>query len=442
MEINPNLSSGSLRSDASPAEVRNWRVGQVLSAVATSADRGGHADLRIGGQTYQAQVPFSVRPGDRMLLEVVRSGTTPLLRPVGAERSPDPAQAALRSALPRQGPLPPLLANLAQLASARRSPPLPSPVLDAARMVFQQFSTARETGTADGLRRAMGNAGTTLESKLALAASGRAAAGALGADFKAGLLRIREAVTQELRLSPPAPRSPAQAQAPVRAADVRTMPLATAATPTSQTAPATQGTGAPTQPAPAAASGAARTVPPLLPPLAANQPQAQSRAAPFPALLEPIRMLHGLLQQVESSLARLQLNQLASQGTDGDQRQVWLLELPVRRDQAVDVLHLRIERETENDGANRTGTGWTVRLAFDLDGLGPVQARVGLHSGLVSTAFWSERAATNDLLQRHLNELRQQLLAAGLDVGSMSCQVGQPQPPSPPPSSGILDEQA
>lgn len=455
MEINPSLRPGALRTDASPAEVRNWRVGQVLNAVATSADRGGRADLRIGAQTYQAQVPFTVKPGDRMSLEVIRTGTIPLLRPLGAERSPDPVQAALRTALPRQAPLPPLLANLAQLADHRQAPALPAPVVAAARALFQGLATPRQAGDSEGLRRALQNAGTQLEAKLAQTATGKPPGGSIAEDLKAGLLRLREVAAQAVRLPTAAPggtTTPAQtpghtpvpgpAQTPLRGPEVRTMPLST---PSGAGNPPQVTVTTATQRAPIA-SAEGRPVPPLLPPLSGNQPHAQSRAAPLPLLLDPGKLLQGLLQQVESSLARLQLHQLASQPTEGEQRQVWLLELPVRRDQNVDVLHLRIERENgDQDGeAGPNKTGWTVKLAFDLDGLGPVQARVGLHHGLVSTAFWSERRDTHSLFQQHLSELRRQLVEAGLDVGAMSCQVGQPaQPPGPqPPRSGIVDEQA
>lgn len=448
MEINPNFKPGNLRPDATPAEVRNWRVGQVLSAVATSADRGGQADLRIGAQTYQAQVPFTVRPGDRMLLEVIRSGTTPLLRPLGAERSPDPVQAALRSALPRQAPLPPLLANLAQLADRRITSPVAAPVREVARVVFETLATDRQTGTADGLRRAIRDAGTQLEAKLGQLAAGKTPVAGVGDDFKAGLLRLREAAAQALRLPPPSTHTSPNAAAAQRGPEVRTMPLADAATRAPAASPPAGSSAPNASQAPVAApspGATARAAAALLPPLLATQPQPQGRAAPFPLLLEPTKLLQGLLQQVDSSLARLQLHQLASQPADGDQRQVWLLELPVRRDQQVDLWHLRIEREGADDGdeSRRSGTGWTVKLAFDLDGLGPVQARVGLHGGLVSTAFWTERPGTQMLFQRHLEELRRQLQAAGLDVGGMSCQVGQPQPPAePPPRSGILDEKA
>ncbi len=456
MEItpNPNLRAGSLPADASPAEVRNWRVGQVLSAVATNADRSGSADLRIGGQTYRAQVPFTVQSGDRMLLEVIRTGDTPLLRPLGAERSPDPVQAALRAALPRQGPLTPLLANLVQLAKSQDAPPLHPLVLQAARTLFQRLATTSQVSTADGLRRAAANAGTQLEAKLAQAASGRTPAAPIGDDFKAGLLRLRQAAEQSLRTStPPAPsKTPQQGAAPAaRAPEVRTLPVAA---PTNQ--PAAGKNGAPTSiaagtsnpPAAAAIASTVRVVAPLLPPLSESQPQPQGRAAPFPALLEPAKFLQGLLQQVESSLARLQLNQLASQHTDGDQRQVWLLELPVRRDQTtLDLLHLRIEQENDTGSGTarrQQGGGWTVQVALDLDGLGPVQARIGLRNGQVSTAFQTEREGTSELFRLHLDELRTQLEVAGLDVAAMSCQVGQTPPPSTPPgrTSGLVDEQA
>lgn len=448
MEINPNLKPGGLRADANPAEVRNWRVGQVLNAVATGAERAGSAPLRIGGQTFQAQVPFPVQPGDRLLLEVVRTGTVPLLRPVGTATRPDAIQAALRAALPQQGGLPPLLANIAQLATARDAPPLAPAVLDAARKLLQRLPSDRQAGTAEGLRRAVDGAGTRLEAKLAQAATGRSPATPIGDDFKAGLLRLREALNQALRSPPPPTAARAAATAP--APEVRTQGLPPATAPTTTSAhpagPAPAHNNPSSANVPTNAAATSRGVAPLLPPLTANQPQAQARAMPFPLTLEPNKWLHGLTQQVESALARVQLNQLATQPADGEQRQVWLLELPLRRDNGVDVLHLRIEREpehTDSPGA-RSGNGWTVRLAFDLEGLGPVQSRVGLHGGLVSSAFWAERPETAELLQRHLGTLREQLEAAGLDVAGLTAQLGRPQAPDPgpAPASGIVDERA
>jgi len=423
MEIPPDLKFGGLRLPGSAAELRNWRVGQVLSAVATGRDRAGFAPLRIGVQTYTAQVPFPVRSGDRLVLEVLRTGTTPLLRPVDAPRSPDPVQAALRAALPRQAGQPPVLATLAALAGAREIPTLPTPVLQAARQVFATLLDAREVRLPGRLRQAMGDAGTLLESRLARQTRDGPPAG-VDRDLKAGLLRLYRALAAGPAPGPrtPSPPGPVPAPSPINAAPPRTA------------------AGAPPQPP---NSTAARPTPPLLPPLADVRPQPQARAAAPLLSVEALpRLLGALLQDVEGALARVQLQQLASQASEGEQRHVWLLEVPIRRDGVADVWQFRIQRDAEDGSEDADGGGWTLELAFDLDGLGPVRARMQLQAGHISTRFWAEWAATAGLFRGALHELRTMLEAAGVPIGTLVCHNGTPPAGGRCDSAGLLDERA
>ncbi len=74
-----------------------------------------------------------------------------------------------------------------------------------------------------------------------------------------------------------------------------------------------------------------------------------------------------------------------------------------------------------------------MNLAFDLPGLGPVQARVAVLGEQVSTTFWAEQASTTQAFDSHLETLRQNLQQAGLGIGELVCRTGQaPQPPAGP----------
>ncbi|WP_158675253.1 flagellar hook-length control protein FliK [Thiohalobacter thiocyanaticus] len=155
----------------------------------------------------------------------------------------------------------------------------------------------------------------------------------------------------------------------------------------------------------------------------------------------------GLLQQVESALSRVKLNQLASLPQERQQLPEWLVELPVRRgEDAIDVWSLRIRREGGRGGEDATGgrPGWTVLLAFDLPGLGPVQARVSLNGERdISTRFLSEQGEPLRRLTEHLPRLRARLEQSGLVVNELDVKRGRlREPPASAPTGPILDDRA
>ncbi|MCW9058300.1 MAG: flagellar hook-length control protein FliK [Gammaproteobacteria bacterium] len=163
------------------------------------------------------------------------------------------------------------------------------------------------------------------------------------------------------------------------------------------------------------------------PPLRGQPPHAQARGVASLQAQLPAPLLRAeLLQQAEASVARLQISQLASLPQSRDTGLEWLLDLPVRRGEETDVWSLGIRRDESRGGRDQEQQGplWTVQLAFDLPGLGPMQARVSLRGEQVSTWFWATREDTMPLLQDHLQELRRELEASGLQVDQLHCLRG------------------
>lgn len=134
-----------------------------------------------------------------------------------------------------------------------------------------------------------------------------------------------------------------------------------------------------------------------------------------------------LLQQTEAALARIQLHQLAALPREGERGLLeWLLEVPIRRGEDIDLWSMRVfsEHRQQQHETPQQAPNWSVQLAFDLPGLGPMQAQVQLAGEQVSTRFWTEHQDTLPLLRGHMHELRQALSEAGLDVGELECQPG------------------
>jgi hypothetical protein len=167
---------------------------------------------------------------------------------------------------------------------------------------------------------------------------------------------------------------------------------------------------------------------------------------PQPAIQSSVEMLRGvvefradLLQQTEAALARIQLHQLAALPREGERGLLeWLFEIPVRRGEDTDLWSMRFFSEQRQQQESRQrAAGWSVQLAFDLPGLGPVQAQIQLSGEQVSTRFWAENRDTLPLLRAHLDELRRALNEVGLDVGELDCVPG-PRPRDRSTSSQAL----
>ena len=120
----------------------------------------------------------------------------------------------------------------------------------------------------------------------------------------------------------------------------------------------------------------------------------------------------------------------------------WLFDIPVRRGEDIDFWSGRLYRESEGrDGKReRAAASWNVQLAFDLPGLGPVQAQITLLGERVSTRFRVERPDTVPLFRQHLHELRRALLDAGVQVGDIDCRQGVIPPESQRPTNPLINE--
>ena len=143
--------------------------------------------------------------------------------------------------------------------------------------------------------------------------------------------------------------------------------------------------------------------------------------------------LETLLKLAAAAVSRLQTHQLSSLAQsqltpEGNLLTTWQLELPMRNQQDVVPLQVKLQRE-ESGAENRKEQKevlWRIDLAFDLDPLGPLQVQAQLLRGSLSSQLWAERADTAQLIDQELDNLRQRLLGAGLEVGELSCRQGMP----------------
>lgn len=173
---------------------------------------------------------------------------------------------------------------------------------------------------------------------------------------------------------------------------------------------------------------------------AENRPSAR-----FSRLDNLTKILTLFLKDADSSLARIQLNQLSQHQIEPEQKQAWLFEIPVRHKESIDLFKFRIEKDQAKNqqSTDEENTGWTVHINFNIEALGQVQCKVNIHQQQVSIIFWTAQQETTTAFQQHLQTLQHELEDAGLVVNHLNCILGQPpEHQNAFTNKGVLDEQA
>ena len=429
-----------------------FQVGQLLEVVVTRMESNmlllmlQNPILDENGQRINLQLKapagYPAQPGQQLTVQVktIENGI-PQLQVVAARSEVLNLATELHGAQQQQRPFPPLYANLAELQnlqSKQQFDSLPALVRERIQAFWRSLPETSQIQKPAGLKQAMGYSGPFLEAALLSIAQGQGHSYP-AIDVQTGLLRLASAIRAQLE-SATVTRSEqsqtsGQALAPNRSTTTAGNPVIN---------PDALKANAPVSVA---------TEKPLTPALTTNDsnpahpqiPQAQARATPAIASLTSDHLLEQLLQQTEGGLARILTQQLHAASQD-PQRPLWLLELPVRHKDGVDVFDLRIQRDAEekHSGAGPAHHTWTVMLAFDLQGLGPVRAQVSLVQDQISTFWWADQASTVDLFHQHLELLQHRITAAGLKVNKLHCQHGIPDttqtPRNVPISNVIVDE--
>ena len=271
------LSSGASREPL----LQHLTPGQILQGTALSENINGRLSLQIGVARLIAQTQLSVRPGQQLTLQVVKTDNLPELRLLTLPSLAELKAAALKSLLPRQQPLPQLLKALTRIVSATTREPLPASVRQQAETTLRQTLSSSDPGFKAQLQKALVNSGLLTEAKLLQGKSNPA-------DFKLNLTRLFRLIHQ---LVP-------EQQLPKILGEGKT---------TTGTAPKN------------------------------NLANHLSDAT--------LRMLVDYLKQIDGGIARIQTHQLSSLPQEDTTRQMWQFELPIRNGQEMDLFHFRINRD-------------------------------------------------------------------------------------------------
>ena len=388
----------------------------------------------------QTKTDLPLVPGQHVLVKVTGDLQKPSLQLVQLSQSPqDMISQTLRQQLPQQQAQPPLLANVnwaakqvsVQTSTMNTAPPpqvavpaplpqsasttaLPSQISQIAKAVIDSLPTSQQLRDPNQLFKAMHLSGQYLEHSLQNIATGQPHFNP-ALDVRSQLLRLAHALRQHTNL-PPTPERPAST------------PSQTSTTPGAAAQLIRESIHNSSQPPPGPAS---RTQ--------TAQPQAASNAS-LAQMTDPKLMADELLQQIDGVLARMQGQQLQSLQAEQQGRQMWMMELPVKHEDGVDLFDLRLQRDGKENEQGEQEQSWSMTLAFDLEGIGPIRVQVGLIAEAITSNFWAELPETRRLFHEHIEHLRSRLNQSGLEVNDLSCQCGIPPEPTEYLESRLLDE--
>lgn len=386
--------------------ISQWQTGKIVEAIAQKPTQTGAIRLNLSGQLIDAKLSQPVPLHQPLKLEILNPGTIAVLRILSNTPGTESLGQAIRSALPQQAPLTPLLTNLNNIVQAAKTPgettqALPREVVEIAHKILNALPSDKTLSNAAGLQQALNQSGLFLEAKISrslLQTQGYPIQTPLNlaTDFKGSLLSLLVSLFTLTKVTP------------VSTFFTQAMPQV---------------------------------------PLKQNMPQTARQTKNTEGSAQQTRLqqtLVELLRHVESSLSRIILNQLVSSASEDEGKRSWVMEIPVHHNQQVDTLQLRINKEDKNE-KNRKSQCWTVNLALELKTLGPIQASITLANSIIKTVFWAERPQTNSLINEHLPSLQQRLTDAGLTVGEISAHCGKsPEPMTdiPPLPQVLLDVKA
>ncbi|MBL4638644.1 MAG: flagellar hook-length control protein FliK [Proteobacteria bacterium] len=376
------------------------------------------------------------KPNDKLVLEIVS------LKPLAIKLKADHSERKnlilekIRQLLPQQ---PVAKANLDGLVTAQQKQTLPQPVVKEFSQLLQHVLDKPAIVKPDAFRQAVQNSGVFLERQLLTNPTSN------NSDFKANLLRmitvletvitksnqsisseakvdmktlptqVQSALAVLTKMPQDLSKLPAQIQAALAAIGKRpTQLLSLLMASFSSSAEST-----------AEMKPQAET---LGPPI--NKPLIKTEQLPVQtkALATELLVLRSLLREVEGVHAKLQFNQL-SMLKDPDSPtspNVWLMDLPLKDRDRLDMLQLRMEQYTRK--SEEEEDTWNVQLTLDTRNLGPLQATINMCGDDIKVMLCAEWPESAVLLEDNMDMLNADLAKLGVNIHHLSCRCGEVSP--------------
>ena len=368
----------------------NWQTEQLLQAIITKiTDKQLFLDIQgIKANTIKP-AGLDLQVGDTLKLQIEQLKPTPQFRIINLDKAPNVnlVSQALRNNLMQNGDMTSLLKNISFVANrpALRPSPLAADVNAAVRDIFKQIPSPFNLKTSTQVKNQLENSGTFIENKIKT----QLFSYLRNTEASSSAKHIHSNIKSDLA-------SDLGAQLHRLASLIRTQ-----ITPEKNIASSND------------AQQANRTA------------QTVNRAPVAQASLQNITVreeaMQTFLRQVESSLTHMQQTQLQNLNESQPGRPLWIMELPIKNGQDIDLFELRITEEDSPQTDGEQKKIWNVTLQFNLSGLGKIKAHIKMQNDIISTQFFSDKSEVLSLFQNNFEFLRSRLNINGLNVGNIEC---------------------
>ncbi len=146
--------------------LQSLKLGQILRGTALSENQQGTVKLQIGVARLIAQTQIAVKPGQALTLQVDKTGERPELRLLTHPTLQQLQTQALKTILPRQQPIPPLLEKLLHLTGGKGNMALPGDVKQAIQSLLTRIPSTENPQFKAQLKEALLNSGLFTEARL------------------------------------------------------------------------------------------------------------------------------------------------------------------------------------------------------------------------------------------------------------------------------------
>lgn len=411
--INPSFATqpAALNRPSGPAPV--LAIDRVLTAIVVGQRAEHLYELASGNLRMMAESQTALRHGEKLLLQVTGKDhkQRPQLQILKADTGLVNNQ--LRATLPQQQSANQLLANLSKLSTMPQQQSLAA----LGKEFLAAIPDKAQLSDPAGLRQAIMQSGLFLENQIAKdAMSSR--------DLKRALLRLSHQISQQLQGQEGATKGDNN----LEKSEPKRLPLAREYSPQTRLAPLPNEHTATKSPVESyAQSAAAKPKSEELP----GQLHPQSRqASSINTTDSEIEILHQILRDVRGTVARQESHQLLHLQQSDKQQTQYMVELPVRGSDGIDVwqLHLQKFSQSKDDDSKSESPkkkdhaehNWTITLSFDLPGLGPLRARVSQKPDL-NIRFSADSSETAALINLQCHELEERLDAQGISIKNIEC---------------------
>lgn len=419
MDIQSPILSTPLSVKTTQLNLSQWFIGQILSATVTERKSPDTFILQIGNQQIEAKTnqnkPLNIgeqlieaktnqsKPlniGEQLKL-VVEKQDHPVVLRVLQQHTPkvihEVKQQLLRESMPKQAGMEKLTTILNQVSNNIKEAikTLPMPIEQQFKKLIEHLPSKTNLNNEAGLKTAIKNSGIFLEAKLLTEASIK----------KPDLLlkttgqTVKQTSTHEL--------TQAQAQGIVKDLKTNLLQLSEVITKYKQSTQTQENVFVKQMQ--------------LAPPQTSEHIAAKAKNTAQTIDLALKAETEAISKQVESSIARIEVNQSKAVVTHDNQAPLWSIEMPVKDKQGIDLLKLNIQADKDSKSNNEKEQRWTTNLKINFENIGTISAKLSVIDKEVNATLWSDNETLNGLINNNLFLLNKQIEKCGLSTGKIVC---------------------